>query len=125
MAHTAKVLPEKEYQNIHYWVTSNFGKADHCEDCLGINAKRFSWANISHNYLRDIRDWKQLCYPCHFTLDGVTKEICGNGHLMSADNIYYDVSRNKRNCRGCRAMADRSRKEREKQAKMESEQLLN
>ncbi len=25
----------------------------------------FNWANISQEYKRDIKDWKQLCKKCH------------------------------------------------------------
>lgn len=59
------------YYAKHIWLKTNYGKADHCEneECSytpPVSAKRrFSWANISGKYRRDIKDYVQLCYSCH------------------------------------------------------------
>lgn len=53
------------YRAIHSWVVRLFGKANCCEKCHAQNAKRYEWANISGNYLRDRSDWRNLCSSCH------------------------------------------------------------
>ena len=63
-----------KYRALHMWVVNRLGKADHCEECnldkIPEGRKRFfDWANISHKYLRDLTDWKQLCKKCHRLFD--------------------------------------------------------
>lgn len=53
------------YSGIHMWVRIKYGRADHCEGCGVIGAKRYEWANISLRYSRDRSDWRQLCTSCH------------------------------------------------------------
>lgn len=40
----------------------------HCEDC-GKQKGRIEWANKSHKYKRDVKDWISLCKPCHGKYD--------------------------------------------------------
>ena len=60
------------YKSIHHWIRKELGKANHCEEC-GLDKsdkqKYFNWANISHKYRRDLKDYKQLCMPCHRRFD--------------------------------------------------------
>lgn len=56
------------YYAKHIWVGNNFGKANKCEHC-GETTKKITWANISGKFLRDRKDWKQLCISCHRKFD--------------------------------------------------------
>lgn len=55
------------YSAIHYWIYRQLGKAKKCSNCGSI--KKCGWANISGKYLRDIKDYKPLCYSCHSYFD--------------------------------------------------------
>ncbi len=59
------------YHAKHSWIKRKYGKANMCEHCHIVNAKRYEWANLSGNYVRDITDWKQLCSKCHHKLDDI------------------------------------------------------
>lgn len=59
------------YQKVHRWIRNNFGKANKCEnDARHTDSSVYEWANISGDYLYDIRDWVQLCRRCHSLIDG-------------------------------------------------------
>ena len=65
------------YSALHHWVRRKLGSANHCVECgldeIPIGKKKyFDWANISGNYQRDLKDWKQLCKKCHVAFDSVT-----------------------------------------------------
>lgn len=53
------------YRNLHRWVESKLGKAHLCENNSSHKSTRYHWANISHEYKRDLADWKQLCPSCN------------------------------------------------------------
>ena len=55
------------YQALHDWVKVRRGRAKECAYCG--NKKRVQWANKSHEYKRDIKDWVQLCQKCHGAYD--------------------------------------------------------
>jgi len=62
------------YRGLHSWVTKHLGKAHRCELCklnkIPKKFKRyFQWANISHKYKRNLKDWIQLCIKCHKKYD--------------------------------------------------------
>lgn len=57
------------YLGLHRWVYRNLGKAYKCVKCDNKTAKRYEWANLSHQYKRDIYDWTQLCQKCHIEYD--------------------------------------------------------
>lgn len=57
------------YGAIHFWVYRNFGRPTSCEICLE-NKKRLEWSNISGEYKRVRKDWRQLCVKCHRNIDG-------------------------------------------------------
>lgn len=57
------------YSAIHYWVSGNKGKPKKCEHCGTTKAKKFEWANIDHEYKRDLNDYIRLCTPCHRKYD--------------------------------------------------------
>lgn len=54
------------YRNLHTWVERHLGKASACAvSYRGDCSKYFSWANVSHQYKRDLLDWLPLCYRHH------------------------------------------------------------
>lgn len=55
------------YAGVHQWVKKLLGKPKRCDQCGCTNdaAKRYEWANVSLNYLRDLTDWRRLCVSCH------------------------------------------------------------
>tara|TARA_R110000868_G_scaffold135380_2_gene347867 strand:- start:1861 stop:2295 length:435 start_codon:yes stop_codon:yes gene_type:complete len=67
------------YWALHNWVRRILGKAKICEMCgksrrpKNMKGHFFHWANISGKYKRDLKDWKQLCAPCHKGFDGLAK----------------------------------------------------
>ena len=54
---------------LHGWVVRRLGKPNRCEFCKSMVAKRFNWANKSHEYKRDLSDWIRLCSKCHVNYD--------------------------------------------------------
>lgn len=55
------------YSALHKWVKHYLGKATICSQC--ISTINIEWANISHEYKRDLTDWMQLCHKCHGKYD--------------------------------------------------------
>jgi hypothetical protein len=66
------------YQALHTWVRSRLGKPSECQRCGDTEARQFEWANISHEYKRDLSDWIRLCQSCHRLYD--------NGKVMLTIN---------------------------------------
>jgi len=56
-----------KYRALHDWVGKYKPESICCEECGKI--KRLSLANISRKYLRDINDYRWLCYKCHKNFD--------------------------------------------------------
>ncbi len=63
-------LEKPTYAAVHAWIRKEFGSADHCENskCEGKETE-YEWSNKSGKYLRDRKDWQQLCVPCHRKFD--------------------------------------------------------
>lgn len=57
------------YQALHTWVRARLGKPNECTRCGDTTAKQFEWANLSHEYKRDLSDWVRLCQSCHRLYD--------------------------------------------------------
>lgn len=59
------------YRGLHLWVVSKLGKPAVCELCARDNlaGRKIHWANISHEYKRDLSDWIRLCAKCHKAYD--------------------------------------------------------
>lgn len=59
------------YHALHSWVIRKLGNPNKCSECglTSLNSRRFHWANISHEYKRDLKDWKRMCVKCHFIYD--------------------------------------------------------
>lgn len=53
------------YVSLHIWVRKHYGPANKCEQCGTNETRMYYWHNVSGNYLRNIKDWEQLCAPCH------------------------------------------------------------
>lgn len=63
---------EAGYCALHDWVTRCSCRAgDHaCSECGHDGAEdRLEWANLSHEYRRDLADWIVLCRRCHIAYD--------------------------------------------------------
>ena len=56
-------------QALHSWVKRRLGKPQKCEHCGSTTAKKYEWANKSHEYKRDLSDWIRLCTSCHRKYD--------------------------------------------------------
>ena len=93
-SHSGKMLDEKHHNwkgnavgkvALHDWVRSRRGTPSKCEHCGTTTAKRFEWANKSHEYKRDLSDWIRLCKKCHVKFDGSLNNafiVRGLGHLV-------------------------------------------
>lgn len=58
------------YSALHAWVRKKLGKPKICSDCGTTDpTKKYDWANISGEYLRDVFDYKRLCAKCHRLFD--------------------------------------------------------
>lgn len=55
------------YFALHTWVVRKKGKALICSKC-GTN-KNVQWANISHEYKREVNDFVEMCSKCHRAFD--------------------------------------------------------
>lgn len=59
-----------QYRALHNWVENTLGKPTECSECGKFGSGRgMHWANISHEYKREISDWKRLCPACHKKFD--------------------------------------------------------
>ncbi len=72
---------EVGYNALHCWVKKHLGKAIECIWCHKTTG-RIDWANISHEYKRELNDWMMLCHKCHINYDretgwGIIKERFG------------------------------------------------
>lgn len=69
------------YSSKHKWLVRLYGRADRCDNDTCVyprrngkgtllkKAKKFTWANISGLYKRDIKDYIKLCVSCHSKYD--------------------------------------------------------
>lgn len=60
---------------VHSWMNKIYGKPNYCEFCMITEKKKYSWANISHEYHRDFCDWLRLCYSCHRIFDNSKRKF--------------------------------------------------
>jgi hypothetical protein len=70
------------YRALHAWVQGWLGKANHCENNLIHIATRYHWSNISGEYKRDLKDWKQLCPKCNLNDNIKIPERLKGGSLL-------------------------------------------
>ena len=57
------------YAALHKWVRQLLGSPSECTHCGTTTAKRYEWANVSHEYKREVSDWIRLCNSCHYGYD--------------------------------------------------------
>lgn len=61
---------EVGYVPLHQWVTRHKGAPKKCEVCsIEREDKVYDWANIDHEYKRDLNDYFRVCRPCHRAYD--------------------------------------------------------
>lgn len=77
---------DTEYRMLHLWVEKQLGKPKICVLCKTTSAKRFEWANISGEYIKDTSDWRRLCPSCHRREQYIG--YCKHGHEMTPENTY-------------------------------------
>src|SRR3990167_4441764 len=53
------------YLALHQWIARKLGSPRMCAHCKTTTAKRYDWANVSKQYVRDLSDWIRLCRKCH------------------------------------------------------------
>jgi hypothetical protein len=106
---------EAGYVAKHMWIGKHHGKASKCENpnCVSKNPKRFEWANISGNYLRDVSDYKMLCPSCHRRMDYGDK--CKRGHLFDEANT--KIRKGWRVCRKCQSQRQNEYNKRKRKEK--------
>lgn len=78
------------YNPLHAWIRVRKPKPELCEQC---NSRRaLDLSNISHQYKRDIADYRWLCRSCHMLYDGSSKgrepwnKGIGTGRLRERDS---------------------------------------
>lgn len=59
------------YRGLHSWVLRKKGKPKRCAFCKKpyTTPRSLQWANIDHEYKRDLDDYIGLCYKCHGKLN--------------------------------------------------------
>lgn len=61
---------EVGYTALHDWLRKNFGKANKCEICKILIAKKYEWALLKgKEYERKRENFWQLCSKCHTKYD--------------------------------------------------------
>jgi hypothetical protein len=53
----------------HNWIKRRLGRPKLCQKCGTTEDRMYHWANISHEYKRDVNDYVRLCVPCHKAYD--------------------------------------------------------
>lgn len=60
---------EVGYDALHDWVRRELGTPERCEHCGTTEPSKYKgnyeWANLSQEYIRDVKDWIRLCRKCH------------------------------------------------------------
>lgn len=78
---------EVSYGGLHAWVRRKRGNPKECARCgfTSDNTFQFHWANVSHEYKRDLSDWARLCVSCHreYDLGKLTVEDLGDYYVVA------------------------------------------
>lgn len=69
-----------KYWAHHMWVTSHKGKPQYCEHCerIDLRPRQYQWANVDHQYRRNLDDYIRLCASCHQKYDIKNNNYIGN-----------------------------------------------
>lgn len=66
------------YFTVHNWVRRNLGRPGECVHCSTENTisgkSIIQWANVDHQYRRQLGDYIPLCVPCHSKHDKSMRE---------------------------------------------------
>lgn len=76
--------PYAGYFSLHDWVKKRLGRPSLCENCGTTEAKKYEWANLSGECLRDLSDWARLCTTCHRLIDGHAHKMWATRRLQNA-----------------------------------------
>ena len=67
-----------KYSALHEWVKRYKGTPKECTQCgLDDPNKTYHWANISHEYSRDLDDFIRMCASCHKYYDNLHRKGTG------------------------------------------------
>lgn len=66
MSHVDR-LGKLEYNRIHKWIARHYIKTGRCQICTQLTYTEMS--NKTGKYLRDLRDWQEVCRRCHYKYD--------------------------------------------------------
>jgi len=59
-----------KYGALHGWVVTHKGKPSKCEICGTTDSgERYEWANVNHQYRRNLDDFVRMCVTCHRIFD--------------------------------------------------------
>lgn len=66
------------YNALHSWIRRKLGSPKKCSQCdfTSENNYQIHWANISHEYKRDVNDFIRMCASCHKKYDLKQIELC-------------------------------------------------
>lgn len=57
------------YRALHKRIQKELGTIKKCTHCGTETAKLYHWANKSHKYEYNLKDWIRLCVKCHWIFD--------------------------------------------------------
>jgi len=66
------------YSQLHKWIRKYKGRPLWCSFCG--STMKIQWANINHDYKRDLDGWMALCISCHIKYD--ERERNGKGQFV-------------------------------------------
>lgn len=98
-----------QYKYLHRWIKNQCGKAGHCEQSDDTCKGRFEWSNKSGDYMKDTRDWAQLCRSHHRRHDNAVethailqpKTHCKNGHEFTDESVRVYINNAGKEFRRC------------------------
>lgn len=84
------MITKNEYWAVHQWMSYNYKKSGVCESCnkSGLSGKQIHWTNISGKYMRDRKDFLELCASCHQKFDQRYKPSFYFAVCMNCDGIF-------------------------------------
>lgn len=93
----------REYHAIHWWIRTQYGKADMCEnvDCLK-KSNTYEWAlKEGSNHARDRNCYMQLCKKCHAKYDMTEAKKARLLSVIHAPDVKkYNANKNAMRMRG-------------------------
>jgi len=55
--------------SLHRWLRAHYPKTGRCEQCWRMRKTDYAFLRFPRAYTRDIRDYMELCIPCHREFD--------------------------------------------------------